>query len=98
MQCKGSVGALRRWSVSAGMAVVWSPSVWATRSMARAKAAIAVASDVYGPARLDMSILQHLPVSDDSSISRRTDFAFPPRNVVLGNELDGSANGCEGDP
>src|SRR5882762_8097025 len=26
MQCRGSVGALRRWRVSAGIAVVWSPA------------------------------------------------------------------------
>src|SRR4029453_16548982 len=98
MQCKGSVGALRRWSVSAGMIVVWSPSVWAKRSMARARAVIAVAFEVYAPACLGMSNLQRVSVSDDSSIRPRCAFSFPLRNVILGNELDGFGKRFRGDP
>jgi len=48
MQCKGSVGPDRRCRVSAGMLVLWSPSVWTRLPMARASARIVVPSDVYG--------------------------------------------------
>ena len=54
MQCKGSVGPDRRCRVSAGMLVLWSPSVWTRLPMARASARIVVPSDVYGPVCFDM--------------------------------------------
>ena len=66
MQCNGSVGRERRCRVSDGIAVMWSPSVWTTWPIARARARIGVPSARYGCVRLDIKGLPLVPAQQAS--------------------------------
>src|SRR4029079_18085701 len=80
MQCRGSVGPDRRCSVSEGMLVLWSPSVWTRLPMTRASACIAVLSDVYGPVCFDILDIRPLPLWKASLDHAEPTFAISTRN------------------